>query len=131
MIRADKLKEAEETMALFSKEDQELNVHDMQCMWYECEVGNSHLRQRNYRQAIKNFNWIEKHFDQINEDQLDFHIYSMRKYTIFAYFEMLEMEDKLYQNKFASKAAVGLIASLNKLVKNKEEEENKLAEEKA
>ena len=55
----------------------------------------------------------------------------MRKYTIFAYFEMLDMEDKLYQNKFAVKAAVGLISALNKVVKHKEEEEKRAAEEKA
>lgn len=35
----------------------------MQCMWYEIEVGNSHLRQNNLRFALKNFNFIEKHFE--------------------------------------------------------------------
>lgn len=44
LIRNDKLDEAEKTMLLFSKEGEKLNVHDMQCMWYETEVGNSHLR---------------------------------------------------------------------------------------
>jgi len=47
LIRIDKLKEAENVMLLFSKEGTELNVHDMQCMWYESEVGNSFLRQGN------------------------------------------------------------------------------------
>jgi hypothetical protein len=32
-------------------------------MWYETEVGNSQLRLENYRMALKNFNYIEKHFD--------------------------------------------------------------------
>ena len=58
----------------------------MQCMWYENEVGFSHLRQGNYRMALKMFNYIEKHLEQIFEDQLDFHLYAMRKYTLNSYF---------------------------------------------
>jgi hypothetical protein len=49
--------------------------------------------------ALKNFSFIEKHFNQIEEDQFDFHIYSMRKVTINAYFQLVEMGDKLYKNK--------------------------------
>jgi len=63
LIKANQLEEAEEVMALFSKEGSELNVHDMQCMWYENEVGFSHLRLGNYRMALKNFNYIEKHLE--------------------------------------------------------------------
>jgi peptide alpha-N-acetyltransferase len=45
-IRIDDLQDAENTMGLFSKEDAngDLNVHDMQCMWYENEFGDSYLR---------------------------------------------------------------------------------------
>ena len=64
--------------------------------------------------ALKNFNWVEKHFDQIYEDQFDFHIYSMRKFTLFAYIEMIDMEDRIYKNNFAVKAALGLIRALKK-----------------
>ncbi len=125
LIRIDELKQAEETMLLFSKEGQELNVHDMQCMWYESEVGLSYLRQKNYQLALKNFNYIEKHFDQIYEDQFDFHLYSIRKFTVGAYFEMIEMEDSVYKSKYAVKCAIGIINTLKKINANLEEEKSK------
>ncbi len=116
-------------MALFSKEGQELNVHDMQCMWYENEFGLSHLRHSNYRLAAKNFNYIEKHFEQIFEDQFDFHQYSIRKFTLNAYFEMLDMEDELYKNKFAVKSTIGMIKVMKKIESIKESELEKLKPE--
>jgi len=47
MIRNDQVELAETTMAAFSKDpgyDQGLNVHDMQCMWFETECGASYFR---------------------------------------------------------------------------------------
>jgi N-alpha-acetyltransferase 15/16, NatA auxiliary subunit len=112
------VKEAEETMALFSKEsDGSLNVHDMQCMWYESECGLSYLRQNNIRLALKNFNFIEKHFESIYEDQFDFHLYGLRKFAINAYFEMLDMEDHIYHNKYAVRAALGMIKTARRALK--------------
>ena len=46
----------------------------------------------------------------------------MRKFTIFAYFQLLEMEDKIYKNVYAVKAALGMIKALRKASKVKEEE---------
>jgi len=130
-LRNDQVKEAEETMALFSKEtDGSLNVHDMQCMWYETECAAAYLRQGDLRLALKNFNYIEKHFDQIYEDQFDFHLYGLRKFAINAYFEMLEMEDRVYRNKYAVRAALGTIKVFRRVSKlNKEEELAKLKPE--
>ena len=46
----------------------------------------------------------------------------MRKFTIFAYFQLLEMEDKIYKNVYAVKAALGMIKALRKANRVKEEE---------
>jgi hypothetical protein len=65
LIRIDKTAEAEDVMGLFSRDgtEKELNVHDMQCMWYETECAKSYLRTGNYRLALKNYNFIERHFE--------------------------------------------------------------------
>jgi hypothetical protein len=69
------------------------------------------------RLALKNFNFIEKNFDTIYEDQFDFHLYGLRKFAINAYFEMLDMEDHVYRNKFAVTAAIGMIKVSKKAAK--------------
>jgi peptide alpha-N-acetyltransferase len=99
-------------------------------MWFETECGASYLRQGNLRLALKNFNYIEKHFDQIYEDQFDFHLYSIRKFTLNSYFEMLEMEDQVYCNKYAIRAALGMLKAAKKAAKlNAQEELAKLKPE--
>lgn len=133
MLRNDQVEEAEKTMGLFSKDsgnDHELNVHDMQCMWYETESGFAQLRLNNLRLALKNFNYIERHFDQIYEDQFDFHLYAIRKFTLTSYFEMIAMEDRVYKNKFAVRAALGMLKTARKAVGlNTQEELAKLRPE--
>ncbi len=84
-------------------------------MWYETEVANSHLRQGNYQLALKNFHFVEKHFEQIYEDQFDFHLYSLRKFTIGAYLQMIDMENNVYKNKYAVKTAIGILKTLKKV----------------
>jgi len=109
-LKIDKVEESDATMLPFSRDgsdESKLNIHDMQGMWYEDATGNSYLRQDNLRLALKNFNHIERHFDQIVEDQYDFHMYSMRKWTLSAYINMIDFADNVIHNKYACRSAIG------------------------
>merc|ERR1719359_1245068 len=94
---------------MFSKEpdapEAAANLHDMQCMWYESAVGRSYTRQKNYGKALKKFGETFKHFNDIAEDQFDFHNYCLRKSTLKTYVAMLRMQEKLFSHKFYRRAA--------------------------
>ena len=51
---------------------------------------------------------VVKHFDDINEDQFDFHAYCLRKVTLRAYVSVLRFEDELYGQSYFCEAAVGI-----------------------
>merc|ERR1711988_1684507 len=77
----------------------------MQCMWYESAVGRSYIRQKNYGKAVKELHETFKHFNDIAEDQFDFHNYCLRKTTLKSYVSMLRMQERLYSHKFYRRAA--------------------------
>ncbi len=82
------------------------DLHDMQCMWYITEDGESYLRQGKLGLALKRFTAIYNIFDVWQEDQFDFHSFSLRKGQIRAYVDMVRWEDHLRQHPFYSRAAV-------------------------
>ena len=55
------------------------------------------------------FHYTFKHFEDMGEDQFDFHTYCLRKMTLRSYMEMLRMEDTLLHHIHFSKAAWGAI----------------------
>lgn len=119
LLRNDQIQKAEETIALFSRQEPESthqsNIFEMQVMWYETESGMSHFRQKQYGRALRQFTNVEKHFDDIFEDQQDFHSYCLRKMTLRAYIEMNEFYDNIYSQKFYFKAACGAVKTFIKL----------------
>ncbi len=82
------------------------DLHDMQCTWYITEDGESYLRQGKLGQALKRFTAIYNLFDIWQEDQFDFHAFSLRKGQIRAYVNMVRWEDHLREHPFYSRAAI-------------------------
>ena len=93
------------------------NLHEMQCIWYEHELGSAHLRlaeksDGNFEsvgRALHKYRYILQHFDDMHEDQFDFHSYCLRKMTLRSYLDMLKFEDQIYAHPFYSKGAWGAL----------------------
>ena len=54
IFKAGDIQLAHTTMGMFSREDADgnLNVHEMQTMWFENHCGAAHYKQGNYRQSL-------------------------------------------------------------------------------
>ena len=115
MMRAGQPELAEERATLFAKDPEggpHNNLFDMQCMWYELEAAASWEAKCDVGRALKKLLAVEKHFDDIHEDQFDFHSYCIRKMTLRAYVKMLRMEDEVRKFEPFRKAAAAAIKLL-------------------
>jgi hypothetical protein len=70
-------------------------LHDIQCMWFELESGESAARVGDVITALKQFHWVEFHFNQIRDDEFDFHEYCLRRFVLSSYANLVRMEDSL------------------------------------
>ena len=91
------------------------DLHDMQCMWYLLEDGEAYLRRGNVGLALKRFTAVADIFDVWQEDQFDFHSFSLRKGQIRAYVDMVRWEDHLRDHPFFTRAALSAIKLYLKL----------------
>lgn len=107
MLRANKIKDAEEMCAKFTREGVSAmeNLNEMQCMWFQTECALSYQRTGNWGESLKKCHEIDRHFSEIIEDQFDFHTYCMRKMTLRSYVELLRLENRLRDHPFYFKAA--------------------------
>lgn len=110
-LRADKIPQAKETIAMFTKYDgdPELSIHYIQCIWYAQETAEAYARTEQWAMALKKYYAIEEYFDTFLEDQFDFHSFAMRKSTIRSYLETLENMDHLLAHHTFQAAGRGAI----------------------
>ena len=107
---------AEKTAAMFARDgDAASNLYEMQCSWFENEAGDCHRRAGNVARSLKYYVSVTKHYDDMEEDQFDFHGYCMRKMTLRMYVDMLRAEDSLYDRPAFRRAAKGAIETYARL----------------
>lgn len=107
LLRANKIQQAEEMCSKFTRQGVSVgeNLHEMQCMWFMRETAQAHYRMKQYGLALKKCYEIDNFFNEVTEDQFDFHTYCMRKMTLRAYIRLLRMEDVLRSHRFYFEAA--------------------------
>ncbi|KAH7039659.1 NMDA receptor-regulated protein 1-domain-containing protein [Microdochium trichocladiopsis] len=114
MLRNNENEKALKTFALFTRSDSPngplAELIDMQCMWFLSEDGEAYVRRGDVALALKRFHTIYNIFDVWQEDQFDFHSFSLRKGQLAAYMDMIRWEDKLREHPIYTRAALDAIA---------------------
>ncbi|OAQ64128.1 N-terminal acetyltransferase catalytic subunit [Pochonia chlamydosporia 170] len=112
-LRNNENERALKTVGLFTRADTVggplADLLDMQCVWYLTEDGESYARRGNIGLALKRFHAVANIFDVWQEDQFDFHSFSLRKGQIRAYVEMIQWEDHVRDHPFYARAALDAI----------------------
>ncbi|KAJ5133644.1 N-terminal acetyltransferase A complex subunit n.t1.c1 [Penicillium atrosanguineum] len=85
------------------------DLHEMQCVWYLTEDGEAYLRQKKLGLALKRLTAVHNIFDVWQEDQFDFHSFSLRKGMVRAYVDMVRWEDRLREHPFYTRIAIATI----------------------
>lgn len=112
-LRNNENEKALKTVGLFTRAETVggplADLLDMQCIWFLTEDGEAYARQGNIGMALKRFHAVGNIFDVWQEDQFDFHSFSLRKGQIRAYIDMMRWEDHVRDHPFYSRAALDAI----------------------
>jgi peptide alpha-N-acetyltransferase len=113
LLRLGEIEKAKEIVMLFSKDSQtstKSNLTEMQCMWWEFELGNALAAKGDTEDALKVWNDTKKHFDDMTEDEFDFAFYCLRKMTLRAYVDFLKLQDRLKSHKYYTRTVQAIAA---------------------
>ncbi len=107
-LRANLIEEAIKIVGLFTRADAGHPINDltdMQCYWFMLESASAYTRQSKYNMSLKRLLLVDKLFQDIYDDQFDFHTYCVRKCTIRSYVQMLKFEEGARNEEFWRSAA--------------------------
>ena len=113
LLRIGEIEKAKEIVMLFSKDSltsTKSNLTDMQCMWWEFELGNALAAKGDKDAALQVWKDTKKHFDDMTEDEFDFAFYCLRKMTLRAYVDFLKLQDRLKSHKYYTRIANAIAA---------------------
>jgi peptide alpha-N-acetyltransferase len=112
-LRNNENEKALATMALFTRAETVggplVDLTDMQCIWFLTEDGEAWQRRGDLGLALKRYHTIFNIFDIWQEDQFDFHSFSLRKGQIRAYIDLVRWEDQLREHPFYFRAALDAV----------------------
>ncbi|KAH7193230.1 NMDA receptor-regulated protein 1-domain-containing protein [Fusarium flagelliforme] len=118
-LRNDENEKGLKTVGLFTRAETVggplADLLEMQSIWFLTEDGEAYARQGNIALALKRFQQIFTIFEVWQEDQFDFHSFSLRKGQIRAYIDMMRWEDHIRDHPFFSRAALDAVEIYLKL----------------
>ena len=130
LMKCEKPDIAENILRMFMRDD--ASLYELQNHWYIIEAGKSFLKQRQFEPGLRHLDFINKQFLDFQANELDFHIYCLRKWSLREYIELIEFNDNIYDDKkYAETAGLAIrylrqypyyLEEVEKQAKEKEED---------
>ncbi|KAG8706720.1 hypothetical protein FRC08_000892 [Ceratobasidium sp. 394] len=108
-LRAGRLEDAQALLGMFTRKDAvspAADLQEMQSLVFLIQEGEAFRRAGKLPMALKRFSAVAQIFDDIWDDQFDFHSYCIRRYTLGTYSDTIDWEDGLKGHAAYRKAAV-------------------------
>jgi len=101
----------------------DVSIHDNQTMWFEQMTGKAHYMNKDYRQALKEFKYMQLHAEHMVEDHYDYYQFMFRKFTLKSFEDLMTFADKtLKQNREVIQGAINYLRLDHQVQKNKDAE---------
>ena len=100
VVRSGDVDKSSEIMCEFVKNPLvEENMLRYQCLWYKIETGIAYLKAGKLLLSHRMFKGILDNFKEMYEDQSDFYNYSLRRYMISDFYNLINYTKNMYKNK--------------------------------